>query len=240
MRVQGANKNPNLTQVTETVVDTTTVTDSQSKQQIHNVFIIDASGSMGGGKYKSAINGVNELLESIRNDVDTNNTVTIVEFESSSIKRRVDVATTIPSKYEGMGTGGSTPYLQAIGETIEYVVGVRKLKFNENDKILVNILSDGEENSSSGKYADRQVLSSYIKELETKGVTVTFIGTKQDVAYAVNHLSMDISNTMIHNNTAADITRSFKATVNARQAYSKSVSRGEDVKTSFYTKTIEI
>ena len=29
MRVQGANKNPNLTQVTETVVDTTTVTDSQ-------------------------------------------------------------------------------------------------------------------------------------------------------------------------------------------------------------------
>ena len=75
MRVQGANKNPNLTQVTEAVVDTTTVTDSQSKQQIHNVFIIDASGSMGGGKYERAISGVNELLVSISQDTDTNNTV---------------------------------------------------------------------------------------------------------------------------------------------------------------------
>ena len=240
MRVQGANKNPNLTQVTEAVVDTTTVTDSQSKQQIHNVFIIDASGSMGGGKYERAISGVNELLVSISQDTDTNNTVTVVEFESSSIERRLDVVTKIPNKYEGMGTGGSTPLNQALGETLEYIVGVRKRKFDKSDKILVNVLTDGEENSSHGKYANKQLLGEYIKELESKGVTVTFIGTKNEVAYAVNHLSMDISNTMVHNNTAADITRSFKATVNARQAYSKSVSRGEDVKTSFYTKTIEI
>lgn len=240
MRVQGTDKNPNLTQVTDVVVDTTTVTDSQSKQQIHNVFIIDASGSMGGSKYISAIDGVNELLVSIRKDTDTKNTVTIVEFESSRIERRVDVASDIPKKYTGMGTGGSTPYLQAIGETIEYVVGVRKSKFSENDKILVNILSDGEENSSSGKFVNKEFFSSYIKEHESKGVTVTFIGTKHDVAYAINHLSMDASNTMVHDNTATDISRSFGETVLARQAYSKSVSRGEDVKKSFYTKTIEI
>ena len=121
MRVQGANKNPNLTQVTEAVVDTTTVTDSQSKQQIHNVFIIDASGSMSGGKYERAISGVNELLVSISQDTDTNNTVTVVEFESSSIKRRLDAVTKIPSKYKGMGTGGSTPLNQALGETLEYI-----------------------------------------------------------------------------------------------------------------------
>ena len=240
MRVQGANKNPNLTQVTETVVDTTTVTDSQSKQQIHNVFIIDASGSMSGGKYERAISGVNELLVSISQDTDTNNTVTVVEFESSSIKRRLDAVTKIPSKYKGMGTGGSTPLNQALGETLEYIVGVRKDKFDESDKILVNVLTDGEENSSYGKYANKELLGEYIKELESKGVTVTFIGTKKEVAYAVNHLSMDISNTMVHDNTAADITRSFGDTVLARKAYSKSVSRGEDVKKSFYTKTIEI
>jgi Mg-chelatase subunit ChlD len=240
MRVQGANKNPNLTQVTDVVVDTTTVTDGQSKQQIHNVFIIDASGSMGGSKYEKAISGVNELLVSISQDTDTKNTVTIVEFESSSIKRRVDVAVKIPTEYKGMGTGGSTPLNQALGETLEYIIDVRKNKFNESDKILVNVLTDGEENSSNGKYANKTLLGQYIKELEEKGVTVTFIGTKKEVAYAINYLSMDASNTMVHDNTAADITRSFGATVLARQAYSKSVSRGEDVKKSFYTKTIEI
>jgi Mg-chelatase subunit ChlD len=238
MRVQGAKKNPKLIEVVEPIVATTEV-DNQVKPQIHNVFIIDASGSMHGDKYVSAINGVNELLDSISKDTDTVNTVTIVEFESYSIKRRVDVTNDIPKKYVGMGTGGSTPYLQAIGETLDYIVGVRKSKFNESDKILVSILSDGEENSSRGKYAEKNVLKSYIKDLESKGVTVTFIGTQKDVSYAINYLSMDATNTIVHNNTAEDITRSFKATVSARNFYSKSVSRGEDVKTNFYTKTIE-
>lgn len=237
MRVEGAKKNPNLTNVSEVVTGTTV--ENQTKSLIHNVFIIDASGSMSGGKYENAIAGVNELLVSISNDTDSDNTVTVVEFESSVIKRRVDVTSDIPTKYVGMGTGGLTPLNQAIGETLEYIVGVRKNRFNVTDKILINVLTDGGENASSGKYRLACDLGKYIKELESEGVTVTFIGTKHEVAYAVNSLSMDATNTMVHNNTAADITRSFGATLKARQAYSKSVSRGEDVKISFYTKTVE-
>ena len=113
MRVQGAKRNPNLTQVTEPNV----VLQNNTKSKIHNVFIVDASGSMAGGKYEMAIKGINELLVSIKNDNNSENTLTVVEFEERNIERRIDMVTEIPSYYVGMGTGDSTPLNQTIGET---------------------------------------------------------------------------------------------------------------------------
>ena len=234
MRVQGAKKNQNLTNVTEPIV----AVSNGPKARIHNVFIIDASGSMQGGKYDNAILGVNELLTSIKNDTDTDNNVMIVEFEGRNISRRVTLGSEIPEVYIPMGCGGMTPLNQAIGETLEEVTKRRKKDFSTDDKVLVNIFTDGEENSSSGKYRIPSVLSEFIKQLENEGVTITFIGTKNEVNYAINTLSMSTSNTLIHTNSAASVKKSFDTTVMARQLYSKSVSRGEDVKQNFYTKTV--
>ena len=105
MRVTGAKRNQKLT----VVDDATTTNVSGEKATIHNVFIIDASGSMSGSKYNNAISGVNELLNGITTDVDNNNTVTIVEFEERTVKVMLDTTDKIPSKYTGMGTGGMTP-----------------------------------------------------------------------------------------------------------------------------------
>jgi Mg-chelatase subunit ChlD len=235
MRVQGAKINPNLVVVDDPIL----VSDNTSKPRIHNVFIVDASGSMSGSKYTSAINGLNEILNGIHSDVDSENTLTIVEFEGSSIVRRVLPNQTIPKTYRGMGCGGSTPYLQAIGETLEFIVQERVGNYDVNDKVLVNVFSDGEENTSTGKFSEPKVLKNYINELKNEGVTVTFVGTQSDVKYAVDYLAMDASNTLIHANTAASIKMSFNTTLKARAVYSKKVSLGEDVKTAFYSKTIE-
>ena len=235
MRVQGAKKNKNLTAVTEPTV---TVNTGQTKERILNVFIVDASGSMLGDKYRNAIGGVNELLKSISQDTDTDNNVLIVEFEAENINRRLLLNQPIPEIYTGMGTGGMTPLNQAIGETLEYVREVRANSFDKSNKVLVNIFTDGGENSSSGRYANDKVLSKFIKELEGEGFTITFIGTKAEVNYAINTLSMDSSNTHVHDNTARGVAESFGATVRSRVAYSKSVSLGEDVTRAFYTKTL--
>lgn len=235
MRVTGAKKNPKLLTVTENV----TIQSTTEKPRIHNIFIVDASGSMSGSKYKNAIEGVNELLVSISNDNDTINHAMVVEFEDTNIITRLNLGDNIPSKYSGMGTGGMTPLNQAIGQTLETVEQIRKTKYNENDKVLVSIFTDGGENSSNGKFKNSEVLSSYIKKLENEGFTITFIGTKEEVNYAVQTLSMDLSNTLIHTNTAASVKASFDKTVLARNVYSKSVARGEDVKTQFYTKTLD-
>ena len=115
MRVQGAKKNPKLTDVTEV----SAASNNPSQERILNVFIVDASGSMSGSKYNNAIRGLNDLLKSIREDKDTKNNVLIVEFEGTTIKRRLKLEDSIPSEYRGMGTGGMTPLNQAIGETLE-------------------------------------------------------------------------------------------------------------------------
>ena len=237
MRVTGVKKNPNLTTIEpEAVVVSTT---NSVKPKIHNVFIIDASGSMSGGKYNNAINGVNELLKSIVEDTETENNVMIVEFEDSNIKTRLNLGDKIPKIYNGMGTGGMTPLNQAIGQTLEFVEAERKTNYNVNDKVLVSIFTDGGENSSTGKYKNPKTLSEYIKYLEANGFTITFIGTREEVNYAVNTLSMDLSNTLVHSNTAESVKDSFRTTVKARKLYSKSVSLGEDVKDNFYTKTLD-
>jgi len=231
MRVTTSKKNPNLG--VQPTPDTTI------KSMIHNVFIVDASGSMGGSKYDNAIIGLNTLVNGIREDNDSLNTLTIVEFEGRRISTRINTTSTIPTFYKGMGTGGMTPLNQAIGETLNLINETRKSKYNSEDKVLVNIFTDGGENSSTGTYQNSDVLSKLIKKLEGEGFTITFIGTDTEVNYAIQTLSMDASNTRVHDNTAADISRSFNATLNARTAYSKSVSRGEDVSKNFYTKTID-
>lgn len=234
MRVQGAKKNPKLTDVSPE-----TVTVNLPKQTIHNVFLIDASGSMSGQKYDNAIKGVNALLKSIKEDTDTINTVTIVEFEGRRIVHTLPLTTDIPSKYYGMGTDGMTPLNQAVGESIVYIRDERKSKFTPTDKVLVNVFTDGGENSSSGTYKNPKVLAQLIKDVQADGFTVTFVGTQDEVNYAITTLSVDASNTMVHNNSAADITRSFNATILSRQSYSKSVAKGEDVTTSFYSKSVK-
>jgi len=226
MRVKGAKKNPNLTSVTEPVVTATT---GQPKERILNVFIVDASG----------IGGVNELLKSISQDTDTDNNVLIVEFEGHKIERRLNLTQAVPSTYLGMGTGGMTPLNQAIGETLEYVRNERSNNFDKGNKVLVSIFTDGDENASIGKYSNAGILSSFIKELENDGFTISFIGTKNEVNYAIQTLHMKASNTLVHDNSALGVAAAFSDTVNARQLYSKSVSRGEDVKENFYTKTVK-
>jgi Mg-chelatase subunit ChlD len=237
MRVTGVKRNPNITLVTTTTTSTT-----NKKARIHNVFIVDASGSMGDdGKYSIAISGLNEILKSIKADTDTDNTIMIVEFEGSSIVTTLKLTNDIPYSYKGMGIGGMTPLNQAIGETIESIVNTRSKSFDIEDKILINIFTDGQENASSGKYAGfmgERLLGQMINELKEQGVTVTFVGTKNEVNYAISSLGLSQSNTLTHENTAKTVRMAFDSTVMARKSYSKSVSLGEDVSASFYTKTL--
>src|SRR5437867_1005534 len=90
---------------------------SALNKTVHNVHILDASGSMTqNNKYSMALKGINEDIQNLKKDTsEVRSTLTIVEFEGKNIKthflaKELDYI----NKFEGDGTGGWTPLNQAI------------------------------------------------------------------------------------------------------------------------------
>lgn len=208
------------------------------KPVIHNVHILDASLSMNGPKYTNAINGINEELQKLKGDTEVDYTQTIVEFQSRSghwnqlsgyseethINRRyfmkpISDCTTIA----GAGANGNTPLYETIGTVIEELLA----KARPGEKVLIKIFTDGEENSSRGRYRNPRDLKTLIDRVESDNdFTVTFMGTQFDVERVVRDTGINFMNTLVHDNSARGIAASYSMAADSTVLYRKSVSDG--------------
>lgn len=203
---------------------------------IHNVHILDASGSMRGGKLQNAVRGINEEIEQLKKDKTVNYTQTIVDFSSFGdrmVRYFMSPIDNIVEKYTCHDRGMTALY-DAIGLSLE---GVRD-KVKTGEKVLVKIFTDGGENDSRSKWRSPSQLNKFVKELEEVGFTITFVGTKQDVAHIVKALSIDESNTLVHDNTPKGVERSFAMGASATMSYAADLKAGKDVSRGFYSKKI--
>lgn len=202
--------------------------------KIHNVIILDGSNSMGGSKYVNACTGICQNLETCKNEGIS--TYTFVEFNDiDQITNHCVLQPVSEVKLKFNGVKGFTPLYRTIGQTLDLLLN----KVPLTDKVLVNIFTDGkEEGGDNSKYHKEGVLRNLIKQCETRGFTITFIGTKYDVNFTVRHLGIDKSNTLVHNNTGQGVELAFTTQAMATQEYSKRVANNEDVTTGFYSKTI--
>jgi len=210
-----------------------------TKKTIHNIFLIDRSGSMGGfgntSKYSNAIRGLNKLLTDINADTETDNTISIIEFNQYGIDWNYHFDRNVKS-YNGTVPDGQTPLNQAIGETLDKAMAVRSKNFDPSDKILLMVFTDGGENDSRGKYQTFDSVREILGRAQSNGVTCTFSGPSSVITYAVDNLGFDKTNVEVHNNTGAEFERVFTKTAMARKAYSSDLSRGLDVSLAFYSK----
>lgn len=201
---------------------------SAARPVIHVVDILDASGSMSGEKYRAAVTGINMGVANLKKDTaPVDYTYTLCDFSNDIIFRQTTENLVNVGVFKGQ-TRGATALYDAIGDSVDAVKNV----FKDGDKVLVNIYTDGQENSSRRFRA--QGIASLIEELSKCGWTFTFIGTQYDVEYAQRNLKFDISNTLVHDNTGAGITGSMVTNSVARSAYSAKVVAGEDVSKGFY------
>lgn len=197
---------------------------------IHIVNIVDCSGSMGGSK----INAANEMIKSdinkVLNERDVYYTYTLRTFSTyvHEYKNKIDRN----PKYSILKTNSLTALYDAIGDTLEDL----KTCIPSSEKVIVSIITDGAENSSL-RYTAKDV-SKLIEELNSKNFTITFVGTKQDVNTAVEKLKIDKSNTQSYDGTGEELRRVMSVRESALNLYSKSVVKGEDVKTGFYKKVL--
>ena len=198
------------------------------KPVIHVIDIVDCSGSMYGEKIKTAESGINKGILELKKDTNVIYKYSLCTFSYSSNifmrYTRVDINDILEVSFKAQGY---TALYDAIGKVFNEI----RFKSN-NEKVLINIYTDGEENNS--RVWNASSISKLIEEGKDKGITVTFIGLKDDVNRVINKLKIEESNTLCYNGTAEDFNLSLIATFTARTNYATSVLAGEDVSRGFY------
>ena len=208
----------------------------EAKHQVHNLIILDESGSM--QSIKSAIiSGFNELVQTVKGIQkqfpEQEHFISFVTFNSLGHKTLLfqePIDKLEPLNENKYQPNALTPLYDAIG------INCSKLQHNLADSkdfnVLVTILTDGEENDS--KEYTGPAIKSLIEELKQKHWTFTYIGTDHDVEKAAS--SIAINNILIFEKHEKDIQRVFATEKSARRDYSLNIARKINPSTNYYKK----
>ena len=160
------------------------------KTKIYNLIILDESGSMQSIK-KAAIDGMNETVQSIRSaqtkHEDQEHFVTLITFNSEKIKgiyNCVPAAEVKELTEDEYIPNCCTPLYDAMGCALNEL----RPRIKPEDKVLVTIITDGEENSSS-EY-DSPAIKALVEELKEAGWIFAYIGANQDAVYVAQTISV--------------------------------------------------
>lgn len=184
-------------------------------QKIHNLIILDESGSMSCIR-DLAVSGANETLQTIRaaakDHPELEQHVTFVAFNSHETRTILDDAPIAEAKDISSADyrpDCCTPLYDAMGLSI---CNLDK-KVGEGDAVLVTIITDGLENSS--REFDRNRIRLLVDGLKGKGWVFTYMGANQDV----EKVAMSIS---IHNHIAWDADAKGTSSLFRRESKSRS------------------
>lgn len=208
----------------------------EKKHQVHNLIILDESGSMDSIK-NNIIQGFNELVQTIhgieKQVPDQAHFITFISFNGLGQKllHFADPVSRLQQiNDKSYRPDASTPLYDAMG------FGITKLKQllqNHTDyNVLVTVLTDGEENAS--REHSGSSIKQLVEELKQKNWTFTYIGTDHDVEKFA--ASISIENVMAFEKSAHGITDMFHKERKAREDYSEKLRRGESVMKNFFDK----
>lgn len=208
----------------------------EKKHQVHNLIILDESGSMQSIK-SFIINGFNELVQSIKGIQkqfpEQEHYISIVSFNDlgNKVLHFMDDASKLNEiDASSYNPDSMTPLFDAMG------FALTKLK-NELDKlsdteynVLVTILTDGQENSS--KEYTGTAIKTMIEKLGEGNWTFTYIGTDHDVEKIANDLS--IKNTLRFEKNKDGIREMFDQEYDSRLKFSLNIEQKKEFKENFY------
>jgi Mg-chelatase subunit ChlD len=165
--------------------------DSKTKR-VHNLIIVDESGSMSIIR-KQAFTGMNETLQTVRQMQkkfpDQSQFVTLLTFDSCHTTWHYDDTSALKTRdlsWKAYNPGGGTPLYDAIGKGISKV----NAQIQDGDHVLVTIITDGEENSS--EEWTLKMVRTMIEKLKKQGWTFTLIGTDNlDVESMAHSFAID-------------------------------------------------
>ncbi|MBK6611112.1 MAG: VWA domain-containing protein [Sphingobacteriales bacterium] len=209
----------------------------EKKHQVHNLIILDESGSMESIK-TAIIQGFNELVQTIqgieKQFPEQEHFISFVSFnglgqkllhfiDPASKLKQIDDKTYKPN--------ASTPLFDAMGFSINKLK--QSLQGQTDFNVLVTILTDGEENAS--KEFSGNDIKKLVEELKQNRWTFTYIGTDHDVEKIA--ISLSINNTMLFEKNEAGIRKMFMKEQNSRANYSRKIRSNEDTSSNYFEDT---
>lgn len=168
-----------------------TDTTSAKSKTIHNLIILDESGSMS-SIYRPALDGVNETIQTIRcaekEHEDQKHFVSLVAFDTghyNEIYRNTPAEKAVDITEKQYWPDGGTPLYDAMGRAINDL----RSKVEKDDTVLVTVITDGYENSSR-EYSGKDI-KALVETMKAEGWVFTYIGANQDVEAVAKSMSID-------------------------------------------------
>lgn len=183
------------------------------------ILLLDSSGSMGGGKYNKAIEGLQKLAEELKEGW-------FIEFSGAS---KIIVQQFINGQINNKFIGDMTALNDAINSAY-------KITLNSKNRCLINVFTDGGENGSNTKTS---TAVDYIQDMVKNGHTFTFMCTKEDYKTIKNTYKVPESNILAYENNSKGVEEAYTATRGALNLYKKSLAAGENVTLGFYSKILK-
>ncbi len=206
----------------------------ETKHQVHNLIILDESGSMESIK-KTIIQGFNEIVQTVKGIEkefpEQEHFISLVTFNGfgNKILHFIDPASKLEQIDEKRYKPDSmTPLYDAMGFSF---AELRKVLENQtNYNVLVTILTDGEENNS--KEYTGIAIKKLIEELKLNKWTFAYIGTDHDVEKFADSIS--ITNTMVFEKNEEAMKVMFAKEQYSRRNYSQNIREKKDTSNDFY------
>ncbi len=206
----------------------------ETKHQVHNLIILDESGSMESIK-NTIIEGFNEIVQTVKGIEkefpEQEHFISLVTFNGLGQKllHFIDPVSRLEQIDEKRyRPDASTPLYDAMGYSF---AKMRQVTDNLTDyNVLVTILTDGEENAST-EYTGLAI-KQLIDELKLNRWTFTYIGTGHDVEKFAATIS--ITNTMYFQKDEKGMKAMFAKENSSRRIFSEKIREKKDTGEGFY------
>ena len=197
-------------------------------QKIYNLIVLDASGSMYSIR-NEAIAGVVETVQTIRTaqkeNADQEHMLSLVVFNGAGIATVYDrmPITKVPDLNEkDYQPTDITPLYDAMGNAITNL----QRYINEEDNVLVTVITDGYENAS--REWNHQRIYQLVEDLKKKNWLFTYIGANQDALKVAKDMGIDHS--MNYMSDAEGTKAMFRKELRSRKSFYDKLARGISLK----------
>ena len=194
-------------------------------QKIYNLIVLDASGSMYSIR-NEAIAGVAETVQTIRtaqkDNANQEHLFSLVVFNGRSITNvydRMPIDKVPDLDANDYQPTDNTPLYDAMGNAITNL----QRYINEDDNVLVTVITDGYENSSVEW--NHQRVFQLVEDLKKKNWLFTYIGANQDALKVAKGMGIDHS--MNYMSDAEGTKAMFKKERFSRRAFYGKLSAGK-------------